>query len=169
MLVNEHELTRTAKSKRPARADFTLSYWRLLLDSSSRECRSIVTPDGIFTPTRVLHETTSVVLHLQTLFSTELPLELLEHVLCWVDDCLLHKEATVTLLRDPRLFFELCVKYNWKLNPSKCNLHMTEARWCRRNIFAGGICHDLSKLERPASLKSPTAGGQLQSFFCAML
>lgn len=80
MPVIDHKLTKTANSKKFAGVDITYSYWQLLLASPSRVCQTILTPDGIFTPIRVLHKTTSSMPHLQACPSTELTANLLERV-----------------------------------------------------------------------------------------
>lgn len=62
MLVIEHELQKTAKSTKFAGVEFTQSYCLLLLVVESRFCESFMTPDGIFTMTRVTHDTTNAFL-----------------------------------------------------------------------------------------------------------
>lgn len=57
MPVIEHEVIKTAKS---------------------RVVAGVISPDGVFTPTRVLHGTTNVVLQIQYFQSTKLPPELRE-------------------------------------------------------------------------------------------
>ena len=40
-------------------------YWQMPLDTDSQECQSFITPDGVFTPTRVLHGQTNATAHFQ--------------------------------------------------------------------------------------------------------
>jgi hypothetical protein len=40
-------------------------YWQLPLHEDSQECQSIITPDGVYTPTRVQHGTTNATVHMQ--------------------------------------------------------------------------------------------------------
>lgn len=81
MPVVEHEFIKTAHLKKFAGVGFPHSYWQLLLAVDSRVCQSVITPDGIFTPTRLLHGTTNAAIHLQLFLSTKVLLELLERVL----------------------------------------------------------------------------------------
>lgn len=64
--VIHHEFTKTFRSRYFEGVDFTHSYWHLLFHATSRVCQSIITPDVVYTPTRLLHGTTNAVLHLHT-------------------------------------------------------------------------------------------------------
>lgn len=138
----DHESTKTLKSKTFATDYFTHRYWQILLATDSRIFQSIITPDGIFSPIRVLHGTTNACLHLQAFLIMKLPPELLERAFLLLDDCLFNEETTESLLRDLRRIFEFCVAYIQKLNPSKCYLYMTEAHWCSRITSSNGIRHN---------------------------
>lgn len=119
MLVIEHELGTTALSKKYANVEFTHSYWQFRLAEDSRVCHFIITPDGIFTPTCVLHGATNAVLHLLFFHTTKPPPDLMERVLLWGGDCLFHEETTKLLFQNLRRFFEFCIEWNWKLDPRK--------------------------------------------------
>jgi hypothetical protein len=51
----DYELNRVAGSSVFTTFDLSQGYWQLSLDAHSQECQSFITPDGVFTPTRVLH------------------------------------------------------------------------------------------------------------------
>lgn len=148
--------------------DCTQSYWHLLLHTALRVCQSIISTDGVFTPTSALDGTTNSVFHLQSFLSSKLPPALRDHVLLWVNNCLFHEQSIPALLQYLRVCFQFCVDCNWKLNPIKCNLFSTEARLCGRVTSAYGIRHDTSKLDDLCSMKCPTAVGQRQLFVWAM-
>jgi hypothetical protein len=42
-------------------------YWQLPLHEDSQEFQSIITPDGVYTPTRVQHGTTKATVHMQSI------------------------------------------------------------------------------------------------------
>lgn len=168
MPVLEHELTRLSKSKLFANFDFVQSYWQLLLHPASQASQSFITPDGVFSPTRVPHGTTNAVTHLQSSIMSTLPDTLKPDVLLWLDDCLLHSPSISHYLVSIRRFLEYCAQYNWKLHPAKCVLFTRSVRWCGRVISADGIRHDPSSLDSLLDLERPTTGGQLQMFLCAM-
>lgn len=164
----EEELTKTAGSSVYASVDFTHSYWQLPLHKDSQECQSFVTPDNVFTPTRVPHGTTNAVLHLQSFLSTNAPAEVKQRMLLWVDDCLFHAPTATDLIKCLQSFFQFCSTYNLRLNPQKCVLYTTSVKWCGRIISATGVRHDPSNLQGLLDLDRPTTGGQLQQFVCAM-
>lgn len=164
----EEELTKTADSVVYASVDFTHSYWQLPLHPASQECQSFVTPDNVFTPTRVPHGTTNAVLHLQSFLSTNVPAAVKKHMLLWVDDCLFHAPSISELLSCLQSFLQFCSDFNLRLHPKKCVLYTTSVKWCGRIICANGIRHDPSNLQGLLELDRPTTGGQLQQFLCAM-
>ena len=164
----EIELTTVAGSKFFAVFDFSHSYWQLLLAKQSQECQSFITPDGIFTPTRVLHGTTNAVAHLQSSIAGIIPDDLKPNILCWLDDILLHAPTVDKLLESIQSFFGMCAEYNLKLHPAKCTLFAKEIRWCGRLLSAEGIRYDPRRLEGLLTMKPPTNGANLQQFICAL-
>lgn len=168
MPLLEQELPKTAKSKFFANFDFVHSYWQLLLHPDSQESQSIITPDGVISPTRVPHGTTNAVTHLQSSIMMTLPDALKDSLLLWLDDCLLHSPTIPRFLDCIRRFLAYCAEYNWKLHPAKCILFTHSVRWCGRVISAEGIRHDPSSIDSLLSMERPTTGGQLQMFLCAM-
>jgi hypothetical protein len=49
-----------------ATLDFCQGYWKIPLHKDSQDCQSFITPDGVYTPTRVLHGTRNATQHLQS-------------------------------------------------------------------------------------------------------
>lgn len=62
------ELTLLVGSKYFASFDLSHGYWQLPLDKASVPLQSFITPEGIYSPTRVLHGTMNAVTHLQSAF-----------------------------------------------------------------------------------------------------
>lgn len=60
----EYELLQLTNSSCYARFDLSYAYWQLRLAEYSQSCQSFITPDGVYSPTRVLHGTTNAVLNL---------------------------------------------------------------------------------------------------------
>ena len=73
-------------------------YLKLLLALLSQDCQYFITPDGIFTPTRVLHRTTDAVTKLQSSLTGIIPADLLDNTLIFLDDILLHAQTMKQLL-----------------------------------------------------------------------
>jgi hypothetical protein len=61
----ESELSKVQGAKCFATFDISCGYWQMKLDESSKECQSFITPNGIYTPTRVVHGTRKAVSHMQ--------------------------------------------------------------------------------------------------------
>lgn len=57
----EQELTKLSDSRYFGTFDLSHGYWQLPLERKSQELQSFITPDGIYSPTRVLHGTTNAV------------------------------------------------------------------------------------------------------------
>jgi hypothetical protein len=59
------ELQELHGSKVFAMLDFRQGYWKIPLHKYSKDSQSFITPDGVYTPTRVLHCTRKATQHLQ--------------------------------------------------------------------------------------------------------
>lgn len=75
----DHELKKLSLSRFFDNFDMSHSYWQLMLALEYQELLSNITPDGIFSPTRVLHGTTNAVTHLQSLIAEIIPPDLAIH------------------------------------------------------------------------------------------
>lgn len=164
----EQELTKTAGSTIYSTFDFSHSYWQLPLAAESQECQSFITPDGIITPTRVLHGTTNAVMFLQSTLATHLPAVLRQFLLWWLDDILLHSKTINDHLDGIRRLFDFCVEFNLKLHPLKCQLFRSTIRWCGRLLSPDGIRFDPARIDGIKNMTQPTNGAELQQFVCAM-
>jgi len=164
----EHELSELKDAVFFANFDMSHGYWQLLLSLISQECQSFITPDGVFTPTRVLHGTTNAVTHLQASLASVIPASLRPNILCWLDDILIHAPTVEKLFEFISMFFKLCVDYNIKLHPAKCILYTTEICWCGRLISANGIRYDPRRLDGLLTMAPPATGANLQQFLCAL-
>jgi hypothetical protein len=162
----ESELARLRGATCFASFDLSHGYWQLPLASESQECQSFITPDGVFTPTRVLHGTTNAVAHMQAVLS-EVFLPLNAQLLAWLDDLLLHAAHPTDLLGYLREFFELCRSANVKLHPGKCVLFTCKVRWCGRIISAEGAKFDPRRIQGLLDMPPPSTGEDLRQFVCA--
>lgn len=168
MPLLDNELTKLKGSKFFADFDLSHGYWQLLLHADSQECQSFLTPDGVFTPTRVLHGTTNAVAHLQSTLSAEIPIDLRKNLLQWLDDILLHCPTILSLLDAIETFLKLCVRLNLRLHPAKCLLFANSVRWCGRLIDEHGWRFDPKNMESLRDMSPPTTGAHLQQFVCAL-
>lgn len=138
----ECELGKLAKSKYFASFDLSHGYWQLPLDEGSQECQSFVTPDGVYSPTRVLHGTTNAVRYLQSALENMLLKPLGNQFLIWLDDILYHSPDIPIHQRNLEMVFDLCSRNRVRLNPRKCELISERVRWCGRIVSHEGIRFD---------------------------
>lgn len=85
MPLVETKLEKASEAKHLSELDMTHGYWQLLLHTSIQEYQSFITPDGIFTPTPVLHGNVNSSSHLQSGLVSEMSDELKRRLLLWVD------------------------------------------------------------------------------------
>lgn len=88
------------------------------LASESQEYQIFMTPDGICTPTLVLHGTTKATVPPQSSSLGILSTFVCKHVLHWVDEILLFAASTKSVMQE---FFSICLEYNVRLHAIMCN------------------------------------------------
>jgi len=162
----ESSLGRLKNQKVFALIDLCQVYWQLPLHENSQECQSFITPDGMFSPTRVMHGQPNAVSYCQS--SIQLMCKhMLDKFLQWLDDLLFFATTADELLTSLEAFFEVCAKFGLKLHAAKCKLFLKEVRWCGRVIGEQGIRMDPARLEALLHIEKPVSGDQLQQFVCA--
>lgn len=164
----EQELQSITGSKVYAKFDLSHGYWQFPLHEDSQECQSFVIPDGVYTPTRVLHGTTNAVTYLQSTIATLVPAELISQVLFWLDDILIHHATLYGLLSAISKQLTLFKTINIKLHPEKCCFFSTSIRWCGRLLSRDGIRFDPRRIDGIQKIELPKTGCQLQQFVCAL-
>jgi hypothetical protein len=85
----EDELASLSYSKNFATLDFMEGYRQLPLQEDSQECQSIVTPDIVYTPTRVKDGTTNATVHTQSIME-DLMHDIRHSVKIWLGDNMIH-------------------------------------------------------------------------------
>lgn len=164
----EHELTKFSKSWYFATFDLSHVYWQFDLDKDAQLLQSFITPDGIYSLTRVLHGTTNAATHLQSSIADIFPSDLLSFFLYWLDDILLHHSTVTCLLKAIGDLIHLCAERNIKLHPRKCVLFSTQILWCGRLASAAGARYDPKRLGGLLKMEPSTTGAHLQQFICAL-
>lgn len=76
--------------------------------------------DGIFSQTRVPHGKTNENVHIQGQLLEYIPPALHKHILCWMNDVLLHEKSFRELLDAMGMIFSMFKTLNLKLQTSKC-------------------------------------------------
>ena len=147
--------------------DLSQGYWQLPLAKTSQECQSFVTQDGVFTPTRVLHDNANSVAYLQSCM-TQMTESIRANVIIWLDDVLITASTEEELLEVLEQFFQQCLTHRLLLSPQKSDLFLKEVRYCGRIISSTGVRMDPRNHEALQRMAEPTNGGQLQQFVCAL-
>jgi hypothetical protein len=88
-----------------ATLDFCQGYWQIHLHKDSQDCQSFITPDGVYTPTRVLHGTRYATQNLQSVLVVMMD-DIKSNIKVWLDDCLLHTKTEDDLLATLNFFFQ---------------------------------------------------------------
>jgi Reverse transcriptase (RNA-dependent DNA polymerase) len=128
-----------------ATLDFCQGYWQIALQKDSQDCQYFITPDGVYTPKRVLHGTRNATQHLQYVLVVMMD-DIKSNTKVWLDDCLLHTKTEDDLLATLSFFFKKCQEHGLKLHASKCVLFATTVRYCGRFITKDGVRFDSIKI-----------------------
>jgi hypothetical protein len=72
-----------------ATLDFCQGYWQIHLHKDSQDSQSFITPDGLYTPTLVLHGTRNASQHLQSVLVVMMG-DIKSSIKVWLNDFLLH-------------------------------------------------------------------------------
>lgn len=162
----ETELSRIGSHACYATIDLCHMYWQFPLDKDSQECQSFITPQGVYTPKRVLQGQRNAVTYCQSTMQSILR-PILESVLVWLDDLLMFAANEDALLNILEKFFRICRQYNVKLHALKCDLFLKVVKWCGRIISTDGVKYDPRKLNALLELREPKCAADLQQFLCA--
>jgi hypothetical protein len=93
-----------------ATLDFCQCYCQIPLHKDSQYCQSFITPDGIYTPNRVLLGTRNATQHLQSVLVVMME-DIKSNIKVWLDDYLLHTRTEDDLLATLNFFVKKCQNY----------------------------------------------------------
>lgn len=146
--------------------DLWKGYWQAPLHPDSQEMHSIMTPRGVYTPTRVLHGCTDGTQWFQFLM-TDL-FRGVNDLHIWLDDLLGAAASSADYLRLLRTVFERLSEQGWKCSAKKCRIFTTSVVWCGRVISAAGVSEDPARIVALGSMPSPTTAADLIQFLAAV-
>jgi hypothetical protein len=95
-----------------ATLDFCRGYWQIPLHKDLQDWRSFITPDGVYTPTRVLHGTRNATQYLQSVLVVMMN-EIKSNIKAWLSDCLLNTKTEDDLLATLKFFFKQCQEHDF--------------------------------------------------------
>jgi hypothetical protein len=143
------------------------SVWQNTLHKDSQDCQSFITPDGVYTPTCVLHGTRNATKHLQSLLVVMMN-DIKSNIKVWLNDCLLHTRTEDDLLATLNFFFKQCQEHGLKLHASKCVLFAITVRYCGRLITKNGVHFDPKNTEALQTMHGPQNGADLVQYVAAV-
>jgi hypothetical protein len=91
----QDELHDTHGSEVFATLDFCQVYWQVPMHEDFQDFQSFVKPDGVYTPTRVLHGTRNATQHLQSVLVVMMD-DIKSKIKVWLDDCLSIRRRKMT-------------------------------------------------------------------------
>ena len=143
-------------------------YWQLPCEKTSCEYFTIVTPSGLYTPTRVIMGATDAVAFCQQAIERVLSPMLDKGVQAWLDDILGYANGEAKMLDILREVLGRCKDFGVKLHPDKCDFFQKETKWCGRLVSGAGVRHCPTRIQGLVNLQSPQTAGDLQQFLCAV-
>lgn len=164
----ENELSITASSEHIFNVDFVVGYWQFLLHEKSQVTQSFTTTDVIFSPTRIMHGSTSAVLHLQSTLSSASPSDLNQVLLCWLDDVLSYGQTMDEFLSRLCKYFPFCLKKELKIYSPKSVPYAKSIGWCGRIVSFERKRFDPCRIDVIQNMEKPTTAADLQHYVCAI-
>ncbi|KAG3073353.1 hypothetical protein PI124_g23646 [Phytophthora idaei] len=99
-----------------------------------QEIYSILTEEGVITPTRVLMGGTNSVAYVQSTVQEKISEVFNKGLLIWIDNLLGYEKSDEGLLILLKKVLAICAEKGLKLNPQKCSFYLREALWCGRIV-----------------------------------
>jgi Reverse transcriptase (RNA-dependent DNA polymerase) len=149
-----------------ATLDFCQGYWQIPLHKYSQDCQSFITPDGVYTPTRVLNGARNATRHLQSVLVAMMD-DIKRNINVWLNDCPLHTKTEDDLLATLNFFFKKCQEHGLELHASKCVLFATTVRYCARLITKDGVRFDPKNIKALRTMHEPHNSADLVQYVAA--
>jgi Reverse transcriptase (RNA-dependent DNA polymerase)/RNase H-like domain found in reverse transcriptase len=149
-----------------ATLDFCQCYWQIPLHKDSQDCQYFITPDGVYTPTRVLHGTRNATQHLQSMLIVMMD-DIKSNIKVWLDDGLLHTKTEDDLLAT-LIFLKKCQEHGLKLHASKFVLFASTVRKCGWLITKDGVHFDEKNMVALQTMQGPQNGADLVQYVAAV-
>jgi hypothetical protein len=147
--------------------DLLKGYWQCPLHPNSQEILSLMTDEGIYTPTRIIQGFIDAVKYFQSTMQGCFREILYISLIIWIDDILVYAKTEEDLLRAIEEVFDILNKFGLKLNPNKCELFKTDIKFCGKMIDQHGIRHDPERIRSIIDMELPTTAKQLNQYLCA--
>ena len=143
--------------------DFISSYWQLPLHILSQLFHSVITPIGIFSPTRTLQGGRNSAANFQSRVEPCFS-EIRQNLKAWLDDFILHARTFEELLYILDRFLTICSEHRLLVSAKKSSLFTTSVKWCGRIIDENGSRMDPRHIEGMMNASLPQTGDELSQF-----
>lgn len=110
VLSIQQELAKVSVLRFYVTFNFSHGFCQFSLPKYSQTSQSFITPDGIYSPTRVVHGTTNAVMNLQSSLRNEIPPSLRSAILIRLDEVMIHASTVADLFKSILAFFGVCIK-----------------------------------------------------------
>lgn len=130
------EFTKLSRSKFYTNFDLMHGYRHLLLHAVSKKYKLLMTPNRVYTPKRILYETTDAVTYSQPVLSVKIIHVLSKVLLQWLDIMLLYCKTVPDPLDAIQDLLLLWTRPSLRLHPGRCLLFATQVRWSGRLVDA---------------------------------
>lgn len=162
-------LTRSLRGARWfASIDLFNGYWQAPLDEASQEIHSFVTPDGVFTPTRVIQGCADGTQAFQAMMTEALGDLIETKCLVWLDDVLIYGRTVSELLENLDAVLAAIDSVGFKCSAKKCVLLQSQVRWCGKLITGDGIMHDPERVSALTRMPTPVTAADALQFLAAL-
>jgi hypothetical protein len=163
----QDELLDLHRSEVFATLEFFQGYWQMPLHKDSQDCQSFITPDGVYTPIRVIHGTKCATQNLQSVLVVMMD-DIKSNIKVCLVDWLLHTKTEDDLLATLNFFFKQCLEYGFDLNARKCVLFAATVRYCERLITKDGVRFDPNNIKVLQTMQEPQNGADFIQYDAAV-
>ena len=143
--------------------DFVSSYWQAPLHYSCRHLHAVVTPTGVFAPTRTLQGGRNSAANFQAKVEPCFA-EIRDSLKAWLDNFLLHARSWDDLFRILGRFFTICAEKRLLVSAKKSTLFTTTVKWCGRVIDKNGTRMDPRHLDGLLNSAEPETADEVSQF-----
>eukprot|EP00918_Siedleckia_nematoides_P066316 GHVU01144213.1.p1 GENE.GHVU01144213.1~~GHVU01144213.1.p1 ORF type:complete len:2874 (+),score=227.32 GHVU01144213.1:1224-8624(+) len=150
-----------------ASIDLCDGYTQCPLAKSSQELFSLISQQGVFSPTRVPQGASCSVAYFQATMENLFAPVLRKGVLIYLDDILIYAKTLEEFYDILETVLRISEEHFLKLSAKKSHLFATEVEWCGKLISADGIRHKWDRIEALVNMPLPENGAQLYQFYSA--
>ena len=165
VMPNHEDMRDLLGAKFFGKLDLLQGYWQMPLAPEAQEVFTMVTPDGLFTPTRVPQGVLNATAYFQGVMT-----DLLQGLNCkiWVDDVFFYadsEDALLQLLDDILARLEAVGLF---AAAHKCTFFSRELVWCGKVYSNGMVSHDPARIQGLSEMRRPENAGELMQFLQAV-